>query len=401
MSEESLGWVLSRCLDRVAAGEAAATCLADYPEHASQLAPLLAAAAEVGALRSYTISDAGRQRMRAQILNAETLRDERRSQPRAAPWWRWPAFAVGVPRLATVFAVALLCLAVSTAAVAASQPGDLAYGIRVVAEQVPAWLVREPEGRARAELGIVERRLGDLDHAPEGQELDERAVAALLNSADDVATQAAGLSGPQREELAARLQEQAQHLERLGETGGTATSRALLQAAALRVRLTAGRMWQPEPPGKPATAGPTVTATRGVNVTPTPESTARSQVGPTRASVTSHTPLPSNTPVPGGGIYGATPNGPGPKAATEGPNATSTPQRSRASATPKGAGPSTPQGPGPNPTAQGPVQSATPQGPGQEATPQGPGPESTPQGPGPESTPQGPGPGQNPGGFRP
>ncbi len=70
-------------------------------------------------------------------------------------------------------------------------------------------------------MGIVERRLSDLDRTVQRQAVDERAVAALLKGVDDVAAQAAGLSGPQREELAARLQEQAQHLERLGEAAGT------------------------------------------------------------------------------------------------------------------------------------------------------------------------------------
>ncbi len=35
MNEEEFGQVLGHCLDRIAVGEAAATCLADYPEHAT------------------------------------------------------------------------------------------------------------------------------------------------------------------------------------------------------------------------------------------------------------------------------------------------------------------------------------------------------------------------------
>ena len=196
MNEETFAHILGRCLDRIAAGDQAEACLANYPEHAADLAPLLAAATEMSALRGYTISSAGRQRVRAQILDAEILRNEHR----AAPKWRWLGLVPRVSRLATGFAVALLCVVVTTAAVAASQPGDLAYGVRVAAERVPALFVREPEGRARAELGIAERRLGDLDRTRESQETDERAVAALLNSVDEVATQAAGLPDTQRAE---------------------------------------------------------------------------------------------------------------------------------------------------------------------------------------------------------
>ncbi|MGE5602178.1 MAG: hypothetical protein ACM30E_03955, partial [Nitrososphaerales archaeon] len=127
MNEQSFSRVLGRCLDRIAAGEPAAACLADYPEHATELEPLLAAGAAMGVLTSYAISDAGRQRIRAQILNAEIIRNQQRANSR----WHWPALAVGVPRLATAFIVALLCVVVTTAAVVASQPGDLAYGVRV------------------------------------------------------------------------------------------------------------------------------------------------------------------------------------------------------------------------------------------------------------------------------
>ena len=425
MNEQSFSRILGRCLDRIAADEQAGVCLADYPEHAAELAPLLAAAAEMGVLPSYRISDAGRQRMRTQILNAEIVRNQQRASSR----WHWPALAFGVPRLATGFIVALLCVVVTSAAVAASQPGDLAYGVRVAAERVPALLTGEPQARARAELGIAERRLGDLHRTRQGQAVDERAVAALLNSVDDLTGLAAGLPDAERAEVAARLQKQAQHLARLGDIAGSDGNRASLQGAALQVRLAAERIWPPTPqPGEPPPAGPTATATPAASATPLPTGLVPGKGGPTRWPVGSHTPLPSNTPVPGGPASSATPKGPGPNGTAQGHSASATPKGLAASATPQRPGPSgtaqgpgssatpqgrgassTPQGPGPIATQQGPGASATPQGPGPSATPQGrdpnstaegPGPSAMSQEPGPNATPQGPGPGSTPGGPR-
>ena len=79
--------------------------------------------------------------------------------------------------------------------VAASRPGDLAYGVRVAVERAPALLARGSESRARAELGIAARRLADLDRTMSSQEqaLDERTVAALLASVEQAADLAASL----------------------------------------------------------------------------------------------------------------------------------------------------------------------------------------------------------------
>ena len=323
MNEEPLGRVLSRCLDRIAAGETVAACLAQYPQHAERLAPLLAVAAEMGALGSYRISDAGRQRMRAQVLNAEVIRNEQR----AAHWWRWPAAALAMPRLAMGLTVAVLCVILSTAVVAASEPGDLAYGARIALERMPALLARGPENRTRAELGIVDRRLADLDRMRQSQRVvvDERVVAALLDSVERAATLAATLPDAERADFAGRLLEQAGRLARLGEMETTEGERTVLEASAVTVRRAAERVYLRPPAGRSPAGPPTATAVAVPSATPMPDSQPPGRsvltAQPTRGVVVTRTPRPTHSPTPPvlGSGSNATPQGPNPKVTRQGP----------------------------------------------------------------------------------
>ena len=54
MNDKELTSILDRCLEQIAAGETVSACLAGYPEHAAELAPLLAMACELEALGSRT-----------------------------------------------------------------------------------------------------------------------------------------------------------------------------------------------------------------------------------------------------------------------------------------------------------------------------------------------------------
>ena len=66
--------------------------------------------------------------------------------------------------------------------VAASGPGDLAYGLRIAAERIPARLAPSAETRARAELGIANRRLADLDRTMRSQDQDARRADGLCTA---------------------------------------------------------------------------------------------------------------------------------------------------------------------------------------------------------------------------
>ena len=112
-----------------------------------------------------------------------------------------------MPRAAAGLAFTLICVLLMAGIVAASGPGDLAYGLRIAVEQIPARLTPDAEAWARAELRIASHRLAELDRTMSSQDqvLDERTISALVADVEMAAGKtAASLSEPERIEIAAR-----------------------------------------------------------------------------------------------------------------------------------------------------------------------------------------------------
>ena len=232
MNDKDLTSILGRCLEEIAAGETPAACLARYPEHAAELAPLLAMAGELGTLGQYQVSDAARVRAKAQLRRAASAQRDQRSTPKG--WLRPGSFLM--PRVAAGLAFTLICVLLMAGIVAASGPGDLAYGLRIAAEQIPARLTPGAEARARAELGIASRRLAELDRTmgSQDQALDERTVSALLADVEMAAETAASLPEPERIEIAARIAEQAHTMTQLAGSARSTQHAEALQLASER-----------------------------------------------------------------------------------------------------------------------------------------------------------------------
>ena len=84
---------LDECLDRVLVnGEPVEDCLRRYPQHASELAPLLRLALETSKALDFKPSGAARARARL-LLDAALARQQARQKSR----WRWPR----LPRLSS------------------------------------------------------------------------------------------------------------------------------------------------------------------------------------------------------------------------------------------------------------------------------------------------------------
>ena len=385
MSDKELTSILGRCLGQIAAGETVSACLAGYPEHAAELAPLLAMARELETLGGHTLSEAARQRTRTKLRQAETTRRSRRT----APWWR-PGSLLA-PRAAAGLVAALFCVILTTGLVAASQPGDPAYGVRVAVERAPALLAGGANERARAELGIASRRLADLDRSMSSQQqaLDGRAVSALLASAETAAEIAAGRPEAEQVVIAALLAEQADALAQLGRAARQPKDAEALLLASERTHRAAERASRgvPMPDPQPAGSlhGPTASATAGPHGTPAPEHTpspypkATETASPTPAqAIASPTRITPSSPGPSATAPSASPRatspGPGPNATSPGPGPRATSPGPAANAPPSAPGPSaTSASSGPRATSPGPGANATPSDPGASATSPGPG----------------------------
>jgi hypothetical protein len=293
--------ILDDCLQRLQFGEPVETCLARYPDQAAELRSLLAAAGQVRSLAGYHLTPG--QRLRAKV----TLRETLAARSAARSWLPWVTVfgrTRGFAFAAVLAAILLVTLTVSN--VAASQPGDLAYRLRVVIERAPVVLQMTPERRATAELEVAERRLADLDsHLAVTGQPDEIALAALLTGDAAAAEHASAVAEMrQRDRVADRVAAHADRLARLAQIAADPAVAAALTAAAEREYAIAERLRHglpPEPPADrpaPRRATPTPTsaasATATLTATPTPTPTLTATQSPPATA----TPSPDDRPRP-------------------------------------------------------------------------------------------------------
>lgn len=248
-------------------------------------APMLAVVAQLSRLAGQAPAAAQRQRTLARLRQeAATQRASQRGQARSG--WLTPIFAAR--RLAVAAAVVLLLLAtLSAGVVASSQPGEPAYGLRVIVERAPALVLFNSPARTAAELDIADRRQADLQaHLARAGLVEAAALRAML-AGDQVAARQA-LDGSERERLQVieRLTTRARLLAELAEsTGDPAAAQALTEAVRSTLawveRLQAS-LTEPaqapapstgvEPPA--ATATQTQTQTAAATATASPTATA-------------------------------------------------------------------------------------------------------------------------------
>ncbi len=276
--------ILDDCLRRLASGQGRAEILARYPEQADRLAPMLDAAARLTTLSAARLSDP--QKLRAKVALRQAVAERGMSRPRAI----WPRLRA-LPVALSLAAVLLIALSVS--AVAASKPGDMAYPLRIAVERAPTLVQLTPSGRAAAELDIADRRMADLGgyFASTGQ-ADPFALDALLAGDEAAAGRAARLSDDRRTGVAARIMAHADALETLAGAGAAPADALRLRAAAERSRQIANDLSQNSPaPVVPPTASPPTPGDAGIapsepTATPTPTSLRPTDGPPTHVPPT-------------------------------------------------------------------------------------------------------------------
>lgn len=290
------------CLERLARGESVADCLTHYPEAAERLAPMLSAAMQLRVLSQARLTDG--QRLRAKVVLREELAAQRtrREQSRhALGFVSWVQF--NVASLAAIVAVVVFAT-VAFSTVAASQPGDLVYPLRVAVERAPAIVQPNPARRAEAELAAADRRLSDLKRDDAAHSV---AVDALLSSDQAAVERSLALTEPERAAINARVAAHAAILAQLADQATDPVIADRLRSAADEALGLVGRsrsmiVVPPATPTGTATPTPQPSPTRtsgGIVVTPSP--TAESggpDDGNGSASGPFVTPLPSPTPGP-------------------------------------------------------------------------------------------------------
>ena len=154
--------ILQACLEELEQGRSVEQCLAQYPEDAALLEPLLQTALSVGGRLPRTVPVAAQARLRDRVM-AEW---DRRQRPRCR-MLRLPVLAqLLAPRWATVTAAVALVVAfgsVSTVAAAGgAAPGDLLYPVKEFREEAQLWLARSSEAKVEMYTRMVKERAEEV-----------------------------------------------------------------------------------------------------------------------------------------------------------------------------------------------------------------------------------------------
>lgn len=151
--------ILDECLERLFSADGSVEqCLAAYPEHAAELAPLLRMAVATRRAVSVEPNADFKARARYQFL-AEV--DRRQSR------LRWPRLG-WQPRWAMVSLVVLAIVVAGSGTVVAadsSMPGSLLYPVKLATERVRLAMTFSNVGRAEFLAGMVDRRVAEIDYA--------------------------------------------------------------------------------------------------------------------------------------------------------------------------------------------------------------------------------------------
>ncbi len=333
---------LEECLDRVAAGESPAECLASLGSEAAAVEPLVSTAARLQRIRAERLSDA--QRQKAHVTLAAAMRERNRRVAGAQPErtilsWPWGWQPSGSVALAAFLAVVLVAAMAFTAV--ASEPGGITYPLRVAVERAPLMFAKSVDARVTGELDVAGRRLAELEnYLRKTGKVEPTALTALLAAIERAASQADMVRDQEQVAVRARITEQARVLAALAAAAIEPQAAAPLQEAArvtsqIATRLAAGanghtqQNGPQEPAGgpahtpaypvtatfspTPAPLGPAVTPQSPAGtmphqtVTPAPAASrqrARTSEPVWHESTREHTPSAAGTPVPVGTAQG-------------------------------------------------------------------------------------------------
>jgi hypothetical protein len=178
--------VLSICLDRLRDGDTLEACLASYPSHARQLAPLLRVAAMLQTPESRPMPTEGLHASEARFLtHAARLRARQQTTSPARQGGVFSTLMVSTRRLILATIVSVLLLggvlgAGSVSAASGSLPGSRLYPLKLATEALVSSVALTPRLQTRIHLAWAERRLHETEAllARDGA-VDESVLAAL------------------------------------------------------------------------------------------------------------------------------------------------------------------------------------------------------------------------------
>ena len=156
--EDRIQLILQECLDLLAKGSSLEQCLAQYPQEAQELEPLLRAALTARSQLSPSMPPTVRAQVRSRVLDEW----DRRHQPRR---WGWPSSTFPL-RWAAVATTIVMALFLSGGGIVVASggavPGDLLYPVKEAREAAQLWFARSPEAKVSTYSSLVHERAEEL-----------------------------------------------------------------------------------------------------------------------------------------------------------------------------------------------------------------------------------------------
>lgn len=195
--DQSIADVLEQCRQRMERGESIDSCLAAYPSHSAEIAPLLPIIASARSLSSDpdpAFADRSRQRFQRQVTATRARR------PASTARSGLPGL---LQNLLVPVAVVLVLVLSGFGLVQASQntlPDSPLYTVKQARESLTGILSRGADARAAFEMKLANRRLLDLQAAEQQKKGPEllRIIAVQMVDASTAATQQVAQSSSQR-----------------------------------------------------------------------------------------------------------------------------------------------------------------------------------------------------------
>lgn len=171
MAARSFEDILDECMERLRRGESVEACLTSYPEHATELEPLLRMTARLARGIPAPPEDRKRvARLRFQGAVRAHLREKERSR---FSWGSWPAWGRTAASMAAAVALFVGVGGGTVWASGSAMPDSPLYGVKRSVERVQMALAVSEDGRAQLHMELADRRAQELAAMAEKGRTDE------------------------------------------------------------------------------------------------------------------------------------------------------------------------------------------------------------------------------------
>jgi hypothetical protein len=177
--EKEFNDILDECLDRLMfKGDTVEQCLADYPQYADELKPLLEASLVTSQISSLEPDQEFKAKARNELFGVLREAEEKRSRSLFRFGWqpRWAG-------VVAVIAVLLIATGSTAAASTGSMPDDFLYPVKRATEQVQLAFTFTNLGKAEAYARMANRRVEEIIYMANENDAEEiEVLAASLDS---------------------------------------------------------------------------------------------------------------------------------------------------------------------------------------------------------------------------